>query len=161
MLLLSVYDAWLTSTARRINWCANVRALIRRGDGPGHATDWPGWSPTCQDTAGKVWRYCRRAYTWKLCGRGGLNGKDKALKWINGPDGKVAHASHLMYVRLKKEVVARARGLSYRASNSLATHSTKPLSTVAPPVSSLPPSAMWPTAGHFPPCKNRCSRLFA
>ena len=30
-------DAWLTSTARRINWCANVRALIRRGDGPGSA----------------------------------------------------------------------------------------------------------------------------
>ena len=29
-------DAWLTSAARRINWCANVRALIRRGDGPGH-----------------------------------------------------------------------------------------------------------------------------
>eukprot|EP01046_Picozoa_sp_COSAG06_P025578 COSAG06_NODE_2158_length_7449_cov_14.166939_7_plen_90_part_00 len=28
-------DAWLTSTARRINWCANVRALIQRGDGPG------------------------------------------------------------------------------------------------------------------------------
>jgi hypothetical protein len=88
-------DAWLTSTARRINWCANVGALIKRGDGPGSDDDWAGWSPPHYDMDGKVWRYCRRAYTWKLCGRGGLNGKDKARKWMNGSDGKVARASHL------------------------------------------------------------------
>ena len=41
---------------------------------------------------------------------------------MNGPDGKVARASHLMYLRLKKEVAARRRHQSYRASDSLATH---------------------------------------
>ena len=35
-------DAWLTSTARRIKWCADVKALIKQGDGPGSDDTWAG-----------------------------------------------------------------------------------------------------------------------